>query len=55
MNQPNEAEHPSGMTWERWNNPFKSAAERELVIKWNKKRDKAERVKNLEEMEDAPF
>lgn len=24
--------HPSGMTWERWNFPFKTARERQLVM-----------------------
>lgn len=26
--------HPSGLTWERWNFPFKTPAERELIAKW---------------------
>ena len=26
--------HPSGLTWERWNFPFKTAAERQIVIKY---------------------
>jgi len=51
----NENKHPSGMTWERWNNPFKSAAERELVIKWNKKRGKAEKRDWYDTLEEAPF
>ena len=31
----NETMHPSGMTMERWNFPFKNLHERELVIKYN--------------------
>ena len=50
-----EDKHPSGLTWEQWNNPFKSAAERELVIKWNKKQDKAEQYKWYDTLEEAPF
>lgn len=26
--------HPSGLTWERWNFPFKTPQERELVKKY---------------------
>lgn len=29
--------HPSGMTMERWNWPFKTPEERKLVMKWYKK------------------
>lgn len=26
--------HPSGLTWERWNFPFKTQVEREMIVKW---------------------
>lgn len=47
--------HPSGMTWERWDNPFKSDAERALVIKWNKKCNRAEKRDWYDTLEEAPF
>lgn len=50
-----EEKHPSGLTMERWNNPFKTYEERQLVIKWNKKRDKIEAEQWLDNLEEAPF
>lgn len=32
--------HPSGMTMQRWNWPYKTPQERELVAKWFKKQEK---------------
>lgn len=26
--------HPSGLTWERWHWPFKTQAEREMIMRW---------------------
>lgn len=32
--------HPSGLTWDRWNSPWKHEHERKLVIRFNRKNDK---------------
>ena len=29
-----KANHPSGLTWERWNFPFKTPKEREQIELW---------------------
>lgn len=54
--------HPSGLTMDRWEHPFKTAQERQLVIAYF---DKLKRKGQLEEaqkilarvqqLEDAPF
>lgn len=28
------SKHPSGLTWERWNQPFKMPHERKLIQQW---------------------
>jgi hypothetical protein len=43
--------HPSGLTWERWNWPFKTPEERELVREYFALTS----VENLEELEPSPF
>lgn len=43
-----QAKHPSGLTWERWEWPFKSADERKLVAAYFKKNAKQE-AKNMKE------
>jgi hypothetical protein len=40
MNQKTTNKHPSGLTWERWNWPFKTQEERAIVAKWFKKKEK---------------
>jgi hypothetical protein len=40
MNQKTTEKHPSGLTWERWNWPFKTQEERAIVAKWFKKQEK---------------
>lgn len=50
-----QEKHPSGLTMERWKNPFKTPKERELVIKWNKKQNKAEKAEWFDQLEEAPF
>jgi len=49
--------HPSGLTWERWNWPFKTPQERQLVAKYfnrvKKITDKEERQKMLNEIGEA--
>ena len=35
-----KAKHPSGLTMERWNWPFKTETERVVVAKWMKKQQK---------------
>jgi hypothetical protein len=34
--------HPSGLSWERWNWPFKTPQEREVVAKWFSKQTNKE-------------
>lgn len=41
--------HPSGMTFERWEWPFKTAEERQLVAKFFKQQQKEEKQKSKEE------
>ncbi|MFZ9326835.1 MAG: hypothetical protein ACO24H_05180 [Polynucleobacter sp.] len=48
MAQEEKGKHPSGLTWERWNWPFKTADERKLVAKYFKKTAKQE-TKNMKE------
>jgi len=49
--------HPSGLTWERWEWPFKTPQERQLVAKYFSRvkntTDKEERQKMLNELGDA--
>ena len=49
--------HPSGLTWERWEWPFKTPQERQLVAKYFSRvkntTDKEERQKMLSELGDA--
>lgn len=47
--------HPSGMTQERWDWPFKTPEERKLVIKYFKKHQKEEKKKMIESFEEAPL
>lgn len=47
--------HPSGMTMARWNWPFKTPEERELVARWNEKQQRKDRKDELANTEDAPF
>jgi hypothetical protein len=47
--------HPSGMTLERWQWPFKTEAERALVVKYFRKLDKQEKEVFLDLLPDAPF
>jgi len=48
---------PSGLTWERWNWPFKTPQERQLVAKYFSRvkntTDKEERQKMLDEIGEA--
>lgn len=30
--------HPSGLTWERWNQPFKMPHERKMIQEWLQKK-----------------
>ena len=43
--------HPSGLTWELWNWPFKTPEERELVREYFARTS----VESLEELEPSPF
>jgi len=37
--QPKETtKHPSGLTWERWNQPFKMPHERKMIQEWLQRR-----------------
>jgi hypothetical protein len=49
--------HPSGLTWERWEWPFKTPQERQLVAKYfdrvKKAADKEEKQKMLNELGEA--
>lgn len=36
-----EGLHPSGLTWERWNNPFRTAEERKIAVAYNRKKERA--------------
>ena len=49
--------HPSGLTWERWEWPFKTPQERQLVAKYfdrvKKSADKEEKQKMLNELGEA--
>jgi hypothetical protein len=47
--------HPSGLTWERWNNPFKTPEERKLVVKYFRRIEKDEKQRAFDELEPAPF
>ncbi len=42
-----QGKHPSGLTWERWEGPFKTPDERKLVAKYFKKhaREEARKMK----------
>jgi len=47
--------HPSGMTLARWNWPFKTPEERELIAKWFAKEDRRRRKQELDDIDPAPF
>ena len=47
--------HPSGMTMQRWNSPFKTPEERQLVVLWFKKNAEQEKKAMLDALEEAPF
>lgn len=32
--KPTTDKHPSGLTWERWNQPFKMPHERKMIQQW---------------------
>ena len=49
----NKDMHPSGMTWERWEWPFKTPEERKLVIAYMKKYEKEEKVSALNKLGEA--
>lgn len=51
----NDSKHPSGLTWERWNWPFKTPEERQLVAKYFNKQRREERAKQYEGYEEALF
>ena len=36
--------HPSGLTWERWHWPFKTQAEREMIMQWRAMTDLSSEV-----------
>lgn len=50
-----ETMHPSGMTWERWRWPFKTEAERKLVMAYNKRVDQQRKRDEFNNLEEAPF
>lgn len=39
MIQKQSSKHPSGLTWERWEFPFKTPEERALIQQWLMKKD----------------
>jgi hypothetical protein len=45
----NKGLHPSGMTWERWDWPFKTPQERKLVVEYMKKFAKEEQINAIEQ------
>jgi hypothetical protein len=47
--------HPSGLTWERWEWPFKTPEERVLVAQWFRKEQRNEKRKQLDNVEEALF
>lgn len=51
--------HPSGLTWERWQWPFHTEAERQLIAAYfaatERKTKRAEAQAELEALPDAPF
>jgi hypothetical protein len=49
----NKGMHPSGMTWERWEWPFKTPQERKLVIEYMKKFAKQEQANALNKLGEA--
>ena len=40
--------HPSGMTWERWNSPWRTESERALAVAYNKKIERTDAKQNHE-------
>jgi hypothetical protein len=56
-NQTNTSRHPSGLTWERWEWPFKTPQERQLVAKYfdrvKKAAVKEEKQKMLNDLGEA--
>jgi len=56
MNMKNlQNKHPSGLTWERWEWPFKTPEERVLVAQWFRKEQRNEKRKQLDNVEEALF
>lgn len=49
----NQEMHPSGMTQERWDWPFKTPEERKLVVKYYSKQQKQEKKRQLDQLEEA--
>jgi hypothetical protein len=47
--------HPSGMTQERWDWPFKTPEERKLVVKYYQRAKKEDKKKQLDKLGPAPF
>lgn len=45
--------HPSGMTQERWDWPFKTPEERKLVAKYFEKMKREDKKKQIEELGEA--
>ena len=45
--------HPSGMTQERWDWPFKTPEERKLVVKYFQKQAKEDKKKQIDNLEEA--
>lgn len=50
-----QAMHPSGMSLARWNWPFKTPEERELVARWYAKEQRRQRKDQLDNLPEAPF
>lgn len=47
--------HPSGMTWQRWEWPFKTPQERKLVAQYFKEQHRNEKREQLDNLKSAPF
>lgn len=49
----NKNKHPSGLSWERWEWPFKTPDERKLVAAYFKRQAKDQKKKQIEQLEEA--
>lgn len=45
--------HPSGLTWDRWNSPWKHEDERKLVVRFNRKNDKQIALESIMDLGEA--